>query len=286
MVTSKRRSIDGRRIWTCFILSPLVLLITIWIHLILNFLTLTTTEDDSRTIYNAGQLLKGGGRKRVDDNSQFQVIESYYNSSKLLSRNDKVIITSSARGNLGPPSVLNQDPPGKDWIKDRWQAASDMHGTAIKGSHWVMMDFAGLSSTVYITKIILDWETAYAKDYVIEGRKTPPPETYEKGNVDDDGWCILYDGAIDNDNNQHNNYPRRSVEEYGQSPGVKQKLPLHIIHTIEWTVDYDSDKANADKKQKCHMLKYLRIFIRKPGRGWGVSLWQVDVFGALVNSDI
>ena len=76
-----------------------MLLITIWIHLILNFLTLTTTEDDSRTIYNAGQLFKGGGRKRVHDNSQFQVIASYYNSSKLLSRIDKVIITSSAKGN-------------------------------------------------------------------------------------------------------------------------------------------------------------------------------------------
>ena len=69
-----------------------MLLITIWIHLILNFLALTTTEDDS---HNAGQLLKGDGRKRsdglVDDtNSQFQVIESYYNSSKLLSRNNKL----------------------------------------------------------------------------------------------------------------------------------------------------------------------------------------------------
>ena len=281
MVTSKRRSvIDGRKIWTCFILSPLVLLITIWILLILNFLTLTTTEDHSHTIYNAGQLLKGGGSKRsdglVDDNSKFQDVESYYKSSKLLSRNNKVIITTSARGNLGPPSVLNQDPPGKDWIKDRWQAASDMHGTAIKGSHWVLMDFTALSSTVYITKIILDWETAFATDYVIESRITPPPKTHEKGNIDD-GWCTLYDGAIDNnDNNQQNGH--RSVNEYGQSPGVKQKLPLHIIHTIDWTPVSGSGKA----EQNCHTLKYLRIFIRKPGRGWGVSLWQVDVFGTFL----
>ena len=62
--------------------------------------------------------------------------------SKLLSRNPNIVITSSTRGNLGPPSVLNQNPPGKDWLKDRWQAASDMHGTAIKGSHWVLFDFS------------------------------------------------------------------------------------------------------------------------------------------------
>jgi hypothetical protein len=62
-------------------------------------------------------------------------------SSALLSRNPEVKVTTDVRGNLGPPSVMIQETPGTDWLKDRWQAASDMHGTAIPGVHWVMLEF-------------------------------------------------------------------------------------------------------------------------------------------------
>jgi len=214
-------------------------------------------------------------------NQNINIIESYYTSSKLISRSDKVRITSSVRGNLGPASVLNQSPPGKDWIKDRWQAASDMGGTAIKGEHWVMLDFTNLSE-VYITKIVLDWETAFAKDYRIEGRTTLPPDPKNEVGSMDDGWCILYDGKLEEDNKNNMSMAHRTVEDYGQSPGVKQKLPLHIVHTIEWTPELDEKETRGDNKN-CHKLKYLRVFIRKPARGWGVSLWQVDVFGALTD---
>ncbi|KAL3795547.1 hypothetical protein HJC23_009260 [Cyclotella cryptica] len=209
---------------------------------------------------------------------------------KIISRNTSVAITSSARGNLGPPSVLNQDPPGNDWIKDRWQAASDMGGTAIPGSHWVILDFSALytnsDQAAYVTKVVLDWETAFAYDYRIESRLNIPTST----GGEKDEWCVLYDGAIDNDGSKNDNqknlrgishqYPRKVVKEYGQSPGVKQKLPLHIIHTIEWgTVVGNSKVEISNVDGTCHLVRYLRIFIRKPARGWGVSLWQVDVYG-------
>ena len=224
------------------------------------------------------QLLRNSNIQSIQN--QNNIIESYYTSSKLISRSDKVRITSSVRGNLGPASVLNQSPPGKDWIKDRWQAAGDMHGTAIKGSHWVMLDFTDLSE-VYITKIVLDWETAFAKDYRIEGRTTPPPKN-EVGNMDD-GWCILYDGRLEEENKHDMSIVHRTVEEYGQSPGVKQKLPLHIIHTIKWTPKEKEASTRGNDYHDCHKIKYLRVFIRQPARGWGVSLWQVDVFGTLID---
>jgi hypothetical protein len=148
-----------------------------------------------------------------------------------------------------------------------------MGGTAIPGSHWVVLDFSAISNgsggAVYVTKVVLDWETAYAKDYRIETRMDAP--TGEK----DDNWCILYDGSLDSDEGSSKQYPHRQVEEYGQSPGVKQKLPLHIIHTIFW----EEDVLQIDDKSKCRTMRNLRIFIRKPARGWGVSLWQVDVYG-------
>ena len=239
------------------------------------------TDDYTQTIREDRKIHHEMHNKQLLRNSnthnQSKVIESYYTSSKLISRSDKVRITSSVRGNLGPASVLSQSPPGQDWIKDRWQAAGDMHGTAIKGSHWVMLDFTDISE-VYITKIVLDWETAYAKDYLIEGRITTPPK-----NEVDDGWCILYDGKLEEENKHDMSIIHRTVEEYGQSPGVKQKLPLHIVHAIEWTPQLDEKEATKGNDHNCHRIKYLRVFIRKPARGWGVSLWQVDVFGALID---
>jgi hypothetical protein len=203
-----------------------------------------------------------------------------------LSRNPGVIITSSTRGNLGPASVLNQNPPGTDWLKDRWQAASDMVGTAIPGRHWILLDLSSLaaSSSILVTKVVLDWETAYAKDYRIEGRIDPPPPpptlSNNKEKNDDDGkWCTLYDGALDDVKKLMSIH--RSVEEYGQSPGVvSEKLPLHIVHTINFTTTTDTPPHGEDDNNlKCRTLRYLRVYIDNPARGWGVSLWQVDVYG-------
>ncbi len=271
---------------------------------------------------------------------------------KLLSRNPNVILTSSTRGNLGPPTVLNQNPPGTNWIKDRWQAASDMGGTAIKGSHWVLLDFTPLlmndeedvdvesvekdvrrRSGIQMTKIVLDWETAFATDYRIEGRMDRPTtlrsslqhDSSVKGVGDEEEWCVLYDGGKHhpattinnnhkkrNDNNnklqegEYNGIMEFHESEYGQSPGVKQKLPLHILHTIEWTSTTtttvssllnNNEQSSSGKEgnnvgrksssgscssSTTSLFRYLRVFIRKPARGWGVSLWQVDVYGTIV----
>jgi hypothetical protein len=156
---------------------------------------------------------------------------------------DGITVTASVRGNLGPPSVILND--GQDWIKDRWQAASDMHGTAIHGPQWVTLSF---DHQIQVTKIVLDWEAAFAKDYRVECK-----------NVKENEWTVLYDGG---DPLQES---KRNVEEFGQSPGVKTKTPLHVVHTISaLTVD---------------PFQVLRIYIRKPAHGWGVSLWKVNVYG-------
>lgn len=170
---------------------------------------------------------------------------------KLLSRSQDVKVTADVRGNLGPIEVIKQANPGTNWIKDRWQAASDMHGTAIKGQHWVTLEFSS-PSTINVSKVVIDWEAAYAKFYRLEGKQT------DHGN-----WCILYDG---NDNSEEF---RRKVKETGQSPGVKFKMPLHVIHTIDL----------HDISDKCPSLRYLRLFINKSEMGWGVSIWQFDVYG-------
>jgi hypothetical protein len=105
------------------------------------------------------------------------------------------------RGNLGECGVIFNR--GDDWLKDRWQAASDMGGTAIPGPHKVDID---LGRDVRVCSVEIDWETAYAKDYTIAA----------------DGVRV-FDGAA----------PGASRRERmsGKSPGVKGR-PLHVVHDI------------------------------------------------------
>lgn len=158
--------------------------------------------------------------------------------AQLISRN--ATFQTDVRGNLGDASVL-ADPNGTDWLKDRWQAASDMHGTAIRGKHWIRIQF---QETVMLNRIVLDWETAYSDDYVIQSMSND---------------MLLFDSNTD---------PYKTTS-HGQSPGVQQKLPLHVIHSISLSSQSEG----------------IRLEIRSPfHRGWGVSLWSVQVYGVPVSS--
>ena len=180
----------------------------------------------------------------------------------LLSRDPQgVQVTTDVGGNLGPPSVLNQVVPGKDWLKDRWQAASDMHGTEIKGQHWVELDFTQMreqDEAFWPAYAILDWETAVSTDYVVSGRRMLEDD------VDDgDTWTVLFDSK------KH----AYDTTTSGKSPGVKKEMPLHYIH-------------NATLRQEPKLIDAIRIVIRSSDHGWGVSLWQVDIYGWKANETL
>ena len=105
------------------------------------------------------------------------------------------------RGNLGECGViLNR---GDDWLKDRWQAASDMGGTAIPGPHNVEINFG---RDVRVCSVEIDWETAYADDYAIylDGKR-------------------VFDGAAPG--------ASRRTRMSGKSPGVKGR-PAHVVHDV------------------------------------------------------
>lgn len=111
----------------------------------------------------------------------------------LLSRGTNVSVSSDIRGNLGPCSVVVQNPPGNDWIKDRWQAASDMGGTAVPGHHYLMLDFQRL---VTAQRVVIDWETAYADAYRIQARTDQPPLDASGRAFPNTGWITLFDGTL------------------------------------------------------------------------------------------
>lgn len=165
----------------------------------------------------------------------------------------KVTATADVRGNLGPAAVVIQPIPGNDWLHDRWQAASNMHGKNIPGQHWIQLEF---DAPILVDSIRLDWETAYASEYRIEGSMQP---IITDSDVDQ-AWA-LFDASNPDDQS------RRTEEKTGQSPGVKETMPLHVVHTIH-------SVSNGHRP-----VRYLRLHILKSATGWGVSLWQFDVLG-------
>jgi hypothetical protein len=54
-----------------------------------------------------------------------------------------------------------------DWLKDRWQAASDMSGTPIPGEHWLEVD---LGEPAQLGALLLDWESAFATRWTLQAR--------------------------------------------------------------------------------------------------------------------
>jgi len=165
--------------------------------------------------------------------------------------NNKVSATTDVRGNLGPIEVILQANPGTDWLHDRWQAASNMHGKEIPAEHWIQLEF--LDTTIWADKIILDWETAYAQEYILEASMEPIVDN------DDDNRSpriLLFDGR-----NKQDVTSMRSVTKFGRSPAH----PLHVVHEIRL-------RNNAP-------FRFLRLRILNSVTEREVSLWQFDVYG-------
>ena len=177
-----------------------------------------------------------------------------YPGLELVSR--AAMATADVHGNLGAPAVVVQEPQGTDWLKDRWQAASDMHGTAIGGQHWVKVQLAALST---VLRVRLDWESAFCDDYVLEATENV------KGT---DAWFPLFDTR------NTATLSRRTKREWGQSPGVESKVSLHIVH------DLDTRPNNSGRAEP---IRWVRLTMRKPAMGWGVSLWQISLWGHCVD---
>ena len=187
-----------------------------------------------------------------------------------LTRRHGVSVSADVRGNLGPPSVMVQQSPGTNWLKDRWQAASDMGGTAIPGRHWVVID---LGRPVAATSLVLDWEAAYASKYKIEVRSTPPADGEKDGSS---GWRLLFDASEGDASAAVALSGRRVSRNDGTSPGVPGgKVPLHVIHTVQLLEEGQKSRVGDTTMP----FQYLRVLILKPAMGWGVSLWQLDLVG-------
>jgi hypothetical protein len=172
----------------------------------------------------------------------------------LLTTPELCTVTADVRGNLGLAAVTLNN--GTDWLKDRWQAASDMGGTAIRGRHWVQLDFA---DPVVLHSARLDWETAYSDHYelLIPLKNGAGDTAHSATNHKDPGWTTVFTAPNE----------RIQVNKTGTSPGfTKVPMPLHVVHTFEL------EKPTVATKS-------VRLLILSSATGWGVSLWRIEIYG-------
>jgi hypothetical protein len=167
---------------------------------------------------------------------------------------------------------------GTDWLKDRWQAASDMGGTAIRGPHWVRLDF---DRPVVVVSARLDWETAYSDRYELqalagdpdleqEGADAGPGSSHQRR--EDPSWTPLFSAPSD----------QIRVTRTGRSPGVtKVPMPLHVIHEFEVTAAAKPSEFSADAPPSLLPTRAVRLLVRGSATGWGVSLWRIELYGTL-----
>jgi F5/8 type C domain len=109
----------------------------------------------------------------------------------------------------------------------------------IGGAVWVRIDFA---QNALMTKVVLDWSGEYADDYELQ-----------VGTTDD--WKTI----------------RQSPDKNNIGVETTGKLPdkdgfLHHVHTIRLPMTHQPTRS-------------LRLFIRNPATAWGLSLWQIRVYG-------
>jgi len=147
---------------------------------------------------------------------------------------------ADVRGNLGPASVVTKVVPGGNWLKDRWQAARDMSGTPLSGEHWLEVDLK--KARRQLTRIVLDFETAHAKDYVLETSSTHGGP-----------WHVL----------------ARVLESRAAEGAYTlnvRKRHQHVVHTLEG-------------RSSWHASRFVRARFQKPASWWGISVWRFRMFG-------
>eukprot|EP01013_Petalomonas_cantuscygni_P022763 TRINITY_DN44080_c0_g1_i1.p1 TRINITY_DN44080_c0_g1~~TRINITY_DN44080_c0_g1_i1.p1 ORF type:complete len:285 (-),score=16.56 TRINITY_DN44080_c0_g1_i1:165-1019(-) len=153
--------------------------------------------------------------------------------------------SSDVRGNLGAASVVT-DPSTKDWLRDRWQAASNMHGKPIPGPHWVAID---LMRPVLAERFVLDWDTAFASEYVVVGA------TIARG-----PWHSLASGR--------------------DAQPVLPTKRHHVVHALSAKPQTaDSRVVDLNRNASGRPVRFVRVDIARPATRWGASLWRFEVWG-------
>jgi hypothetical protein len=196
-----------------------------------------------------------GAEAEIDADATLNPSHDEIAADRLLSRDQGVRAFASAPGNLGPPSAV-LSASVDDWLKDRWQMARDLTGASLPVPQWIAIDLGERSSDgCSLTRLLLDWETAYANHYRIETASYNAPLDASHNPLAD-SWHTVID------------------ETAGSLVQWNSQSDKHYVHERLLTADLDPHRV-----QYLHHIRYIRIFITGNATPWGSSLWRIEVYG-------
>lgn len=175
--------------------------------------------------------------------------------------------TADVRGNLGPASVVTSPDVG-DWLKDRWQAAVDMTGRPIRGSHWVEVD---LGRPCVVARVVLDWEVAYASQYVVQGRL---------GSSGPWADIVTHKAAVVSTKRRFS-HPKQAKKHVVHTLDVPSASARPAAGVTAPTAAADPPAVEIDTSATS-AVRYVRVVTKRNGSQWGVSLWRFEVYGVEV----
>jgi hypothetical protein len=109
-------------------------------------------------------------------------------------------------------------------------------------------DQVDLGRPCAISRFLIDWETAHAKDYVIEG--------WSAGGSRDGEWVTLADATLLQANLK-------------TLPSAAQ----HVVHALPVTSPPAADNPVPV------LVSKVKLLIRRPATRWGVSVWRFQTWG-------
>ena len=119
-----------------------------------------------------------------------------------------------------------------------------MKGEAIPGSHWVEVDLQRSEGCV-ISRAVVDWETAFAKAYHLQGWSR-----------DAGKWVVL-----------------ASFQDLPPSAVTTSKTKQHVVHKFKVAT------VEPALEPSSHLVTKVRLAIDKPATQWGVSIWRFQAYG-------
>ena len=108
------------------------------------------------------------------------------------------------------------------------------------------------------SRFVVDWETAFAKDYAIEGWVE---QAADSSSSSSGRWVVLADAAA----------PQAGLA----SATSKQ----HVVHSLP------VQRAAAPEEEVAAWVSKVKLTIRRPALRWGASVWRFQVLGTCAGDE-
>jgi hypothetical protein len=179
-----------------------------------------------------------------------------------------------------------------------WQAALNMGGEPIKGQHWLIVE---LPRPALITRVLIDWETAYSTNWAIQGNKNPTecsasaPTSTSTSRLQSSRDAVGPLSSVDGCMNPQSGWD--TLIDSRKERVMQRKTDKHVVQVAtvdkkgkDVAVNSNSTSNVVDMADGFQILakgpyKLVKLLIQAPSTNWGSSVWRFQVWGSFVDGE-